>query len=106
MKEIKFRAWDKDNNKWYFKSKDIFNMEDLIGTMVIGWDSYELMQYTGLKDKRGTEIYEGDVLEYAGDTIVEVRWWGEGFYPKHSLYPESVVIGNIYENPELLKESV
>ena len=69
----------------------------------------ELMQFTGLLDKNGKEIYEGDILKYRGklsfnDPPFVVEWqnddarWTE-FYPSNNFE----VIGNIYENPELLK---
>jgi len=51
-------------------------------------DKYEIMQFTGLKDSKGKEIYEGDI----------VSWKAEG------AIGELEIIGNIYENPELLKE--
>lgn len=69
-----------------------------------------IMQYTGLKDKNGKEIYEGDIVD-TENGIYEVLWYGEGacfrFHILGSLesplnYDDIKVIGNIYENPELL----
>jgi len=122
MREIKFRAWDKDEKKMR-----IFHVDNAIET---GWhyhylledESVKLQQYTGLKDKNGKEIYEGDIVEYKENWlesesgiderfIHEVSWEVESFVLKnHGLLSELrdlknkiKVIGNIYENKDLLK---
>jgi len=70
-------------------------------------------QFTGLKDKNGTEIYEGDILHQDNYSDWVVEWHNTGFYIYNVCNPEMhfvlvksdrEVIGNIYENPELIKE--
>ena len=130
MREIKFRAWDKkeklmlqDIQTMYDGSCNHKETEERYGWIscfdsFINNDNYVVMQYTGLKDKNGTEIYEGDICncrEY--ECFGKVEWNNEeaGFYfcvamegggfEEEHLYDyvdELEVIGNIYDNPELL----
>ena len=133
MREIKFRAWDK-------------KIEQIVEVLTISWRcghvecvhhakdhkggvylfngeskaDYELMQYTGLKDKNGVEIYEGDIvrngasvekveygtIECANGNCHEEDWfsiqaWSAGGEPIGTWFE---IIGNIYENPELLSK--
>jgi len=125
MKTIKFRAWDKLNNEFVCSSWLIGNFNYAIKTNEIA-----IMQFTGLLDKEGVEIYEGDILKetFGRDNnhywLFEVRFGsfdnkmtyedairGCGFYgykeEEHlddlSNVEDFEVIGNIYENPELVK---
>lgn len=136
MREIKFRAWDKRRAKFH-NSGNLHIEVSPQGTLcwsfgmemcepLIGKerDKWVLMQYTGLKDKNGVEIYEGDIIDtfhkkypkqypdnfYPNGTPArEVKWIvgqhhnGWNIYAgKNSQYE---VIGNVWENPELLKET-
>ncbi len=114
MREIKFRMWD-GHSMDYDPRFSCDCADDLYGLGVgvnYGFETeqniYEniFMQYTGLKDKKGKEIYEGDILE--GGNGGEVFWDNElaGFYIKN-FHAEALpfyavgeleVIGNIYEN--------
>ena len=74
-------------------------------------DSYELMQFTGLKDKKGKEIYEGDIITTIYDTNGIIVFNYSGFEIKETdsfrnINSVDKIIGNIFENPELLTKSL
>ena len=118
-----FRAWDKLNNEMYVVEQINFNCGEFesIGygiTNLRGADKIELMQSTGLKDKNGEEIFEGDIVDYKGRKAV-IKWHGSyasfiyrfvdelkervsEWHPLFLAYYHFEVIGNIYENKELL----
>jgi hypothetical protein len=123
MRELKFRAWDKQEKQMMkvsaisLENKEI-GVKDFRTYHFFRIKNIELMQYTGLKDKNGTEIYEGDVIKVERDGIIyRVEWihGGFGLEPRYNspFYPrlgnvelrEKIeVIGNIHENPEFLEE--
>lgn len=130
MREIKFRAWDKKlksmakviSLSFYEEGSDykgnetesFLYYEKLDSTNLRPFEDIELMQYTGLKDKNGVEIFEGDIIEYFYGCRFKVAFkdflfgWVEGeFIPfanmAKSEFLNFKVIGNIYENKELLE---
>jgi uncharacterized phage protein (TIGR01671 family) len=122
MREIKFRAWDKKNKvmiydfSYYCKLGEnyaIYDFDTDVDECIS--DDVELMQFTGLKDKNGKEIYEGDIMRNSQLlrewTLEKVEFgkildpdWEEYTYGYFD-YTDGEVIGNIHENPELLKEN-
>lgn len=106
MREIKFRFFDTN-----VKSLEYFKLDGEFDC-ISGWlDNGILMQYTGLKDKIGKEIYEGDIMDYGFGRVFSVQFKEGGYvavFPdlkSNSMIPLRLfeIIGNIYENPELLK---
>ena len=115
MREIKFRAWDKLNKEMFnveimnFQEKQVY--KDIVSYRT--FNDIELMEYTGLEDKNGKEIYEGDILfESSIEEYFKVIFENGSFraeVDEYSLDLEDYariceVVGNIYENPELLGE--
>jgi len=123
MREIKFRAWEKKDKVMHVNvlpvPPDDISYEYKGVSLLPLKDTYEFMQYTGLRDKHGKEIYEGDIIVPNGykDLATQIKWfrgsfgtWAhDRFRPIHEEAVNSVevrhweIIGNIYENPELLK---
>jgi len=118
-REIKFRAWDKENEEMYDVAMiDVETGEVAYTDHPTGYNAdalleqVELMQYTGLKDKNGKEIYEGDILKDCDTREIKTVIWHKncfilrdtkGFYQWTYFEDEHEVIGNIYENSDLLE---
>lgn len=142
-KNIKFRAWDKKHKKMVMVGAmelcicgDIpiqqvneievvgYEDEDMKWYKIKDFDDFILMQYTGLRDKNGEEIYDGNIVKYKvchkemigiieygnyfckyGFSIRPIKANNKRWYknPKHQLKTGLEIIGNIYENPKFLK---
>jgi uncharacterized phage protein (TIGR01671 family) len=128
MRPIKFRAWAnekseryKPNTMWSWKEIWDNTYNEIPGKTILHYglnpeiSGIELMQYTGLKDRNGKEIYESDIIQYSSTTCWVDFYAGcfvlkckgqESWYGIGSLgapVDNYEVIGNIYQNPELLK---
>lgn len=114
---IKFRAWAKAINIMEFcVDLSPFHVGDC-DRRRWRWDEVEVMQYTGLKDRNGKEIYEGDVWDNGTKRVVKFDEDRAGYFPfakddgcgccsDETFSPETgEVIGNIYEHPHLLEGS-
>lgn len=123
MREIKFRVWNKKDKQMYEVSSIDFyfefinwkpNKDGSETRTFMEWEDCELIEYTGLKDKNGKEIYEGDIVR-VNSGIAKILWQFTGAFGFVLKYIEDElntimiaedcyeVIGNIYENPELLQ---
>lgn len=113
--EVKFRAWDDHENRWIF-----FSLEELVSGVARDLMLKNWGEFTGQHDKNGVEIYEGDILRYAkfhDKGFVKIvkpnrssNQYGLSSRPlstyKVLRSPGSYkVVGNIYQNPELIKKA-
>ncbi len=133
MREVKFQAWDNVNRKMYGvgEQEDMHFYFDSSGIKAEWFFSSagdsEILehliyrQYTGLKDKNGKEIFQGDILHidkrFNGSDIYGKVYWKDSGYALITsrgsdtstgyleiVSPYTEIVGNIYENPELMEE--
>lgn len=116
MREIKFRGKRLDNGEWVYGDLHIRTPFPHIHSEIdygkANIDPHTIGQFTGLHDKNGKEIYEGDIVRYDMGGECEVSYCIGGGFAGFDLSPafhnghqlkDVEVIGNIHDNPELLK---
>ena|SRR5690348_3302172 len=106
-REIKFRAWQ-DNQMLHQENSGVYGAKYLLDKC---YEDCALMQFTGLLDKNGREIYEGDVLFWDGSIVGAVNFKHAEFIVGSGVNARALcaapedeieIIGNIHENPELI----
>jgi uncharacterized phage protein (TIGR01671 family) len=130
MRELKFRVWEKRCKRYlptksyhiFWLNNDVYRVCIHEPSIDMPRDTVVLQQFTGLKDKNDKEIYEGDIIQLEGSPISYSIEWAKyqwainahgalGYDPdwnlqpfNHCVYERAIVVGNIFENSNLLKQ--
>ena len=126
MREIKFRYWNEQARRYHYGQVQVLTClsQQTTGLYDHEKDGCRFEQFTGLHDKNGEEIYEGDVVRDGFDSVRTIKWFDNlgydgrgamhsGFYfdetydgigelNYHNHMTDCEILGNIHENPELL----
>lgn len=131
MREIKFRAFHKEQKRMFEVGAISFELKKVFQKDGLSWrfDEVELMQFTGLHDKNGKKIWENDIvkLSFPSGELAFIKWeqseckfvayrrWSSqygatlhvcgNYLLRNDFYADFEIIGNIWDNPELIKET-
>ena len=116
----RYRVWDREEKKMIYDAENTYDNYPVnissFGVILDLPDFYGVMQYTGLKDKDGKKIYEGDILSWGNNVIAKVYYADDlamfrcsvkdtEEFDLFAFNQEASIIGNIYENKELLNKA-